>query len=141
MTDRTLIAGDSYQTRRAVFRYALLDDAGTAFDLTGCTVRSTWKPSAVSITDDPTDTTAAIKATMIVDGAGTPTTQTKLYLVGAATVGTVELRLSAAETAALPVGATWIGDVEVTDNNGEVLTVKLVGKISTEDGITNRTIG
>lgn len=141
MTDRVLIAGDSYQTRRAVFRYTLLTDTGAAFDLTGCTVRSTFKPALATITDDPTDTTAPIKATLIVSGAGAATTQTKLYLVGAATGGIVELRLSATETAALPLDTTLHGDAEVTDANGEVLTVLLVETVTVASGYTNRTTG
>lgn len=141
MASVTLIRGDSYALRRPLFTHTFVDDLGAAFDLTGCTVRSTFKTATTDPTSDTTDSTAAIKATLIVDGTGTATTETKMYLVGAATAGVCELRLTAAETLALDTGVSWLSDVELTDANGEVFTFLFADTLETADGYTNRTTG
>lgn len=96
-------------------------------------------------TDPNTDTTdeeAVLTGTLVVDAEGTATTQTNLYMVGNATEGVVEHRVSSADTLALPLETAWISDVEVTDSNDEVFTVLFSGDtLSATDGITNRTSG
>ena len=141
MTDITLIRQDSYSTRRPLFTHTFVDDQGDPFDLTGCTVRSTFKTATTDSQTDTTDSTAAIKATLIVDGTGTATTQTKMYMVGAATAGVCELRLSSADTGSLAVGTFFNSDVEITDANGEVFTFPMTDRIVITEGYTNRTSG
>lgn len=141
MPNVTIIRGDSYALRRPLYTYTLVDDENASFDLSGCTVRTTFKTVTTDPADDPTDASAALTGLLVVGSDGTPTTQTALYLVGDATAGTFEHRLTAAETAALPTGAAWVSDVELTDVNGEVFTWLFTETLTTVDGITNRTTG
>jgi len=146
MADIELIRGDSYALRRPLFTHTFseVDEDGVvigAFDLTGCTVRSTFKTVPTDSTSDTTDTTAVIKATLIVDGTGTATTQTKMYLVGAATDGVCELRLSATDTGAMITDTDFFSDVELTDANGEVITFVQPESIRVTEAYTNRTTG
>lgn len=141
MPDRTIVRGDSYATRRPLYVHTFVDDVGAPFDLTGCTVRSTFKTTTTDPSTDATDSTAVIKATLIVDGSGTATTETKMYLVGAATDGVCELRLSSSDTLALTTGTFWLSDVELTDANGEVFTFLYTDRLTSVNGYTNRTSG
>lgn len=141
MADLVIYRGDSYALRRPLYTHTFTDDLGAPFDLTGCTVRSTFKTATTDPTTDTTDSTAAIKATLIVDGTGTATTETKMYLVGAASAGVCELRLSASDTLALTTGTFWQSDVELTDANGEVFTFAYTDRLSAKDGFTNRSVG
>jgi hypothetical protein len=137
-----IIRGDSYALRRPLFTYALVDEDNLPFDLSGCTVRTTWKVERTDPTTDPTDTGAVLKGLLVVSGAGVATTQSGLYLVGPATAGTIQHRVSATETKALPLETAWISDVELTDVNGEVFTFLFEGDtLEAIDGITNRTTG
>ena len=74
MADRTIIRGDSYATRRPLWTITLVDEVSAAFDLTGCTVRTTYKTTLTDPTADPSDTSAEIAHTLIVDGTGAATT-------------------------------------------------------------------
>lgn len=141
MADTTIIRGDSYAIRRPLFTHTFVDENGAPFDLTGCTVRSTFKTKPEDILIDTTDSTAVVKATLIVDGSGTPTTQTKMYLVGAATAGVCELRLSSTDTAGLAPETDWYSDVELIDGNGETFTFLFTDKVRAIDAYTNRTVG
>ena len=141
MADLQIVRGDSYALRRPLYTHLLTNANGTPFDLTGCTVRTTFKTETTDPNSDTTDSTAVIKGTLIVNGSGTATTETKMYMVGAATAGEVELRLSASDTLALATGTQWSSDVELTDGNGEVFTWVFTDKLSTIDGYTNRTSG
>ncbi len=141
MADVTIIRGDSYALRRPLFTHTIVDDLGAAFNLTGCTVRSTFKTETTDPNSDTTDSTAVIKATLIINGSGTAMTETKMYLVGAASAGVCELRLSASDTLALATGTQWSSDVEIIDANGEVFTFSFTDKLSAIDGYTNRTSG
>ncbi len=85
MANTTIIRGDSYALRRPLFTHTFVDDNGDPFDLSGCTVRSTFKTATTDPTTDTTDTTAVIKATLEVSSLGIATTETMMYLVGAAT--------------------------------------------------------
>lgn len=142
MTAYEVVRGDSYALRRPLFTYTLVDDQDPPqpFDLSGCTVRTTWKTATTDPNTDTTDATAVLTGTLIVDGTGTATTETNLYLVGDATAGTIQHRVSSADTLALDLDVTWSGDVELTDSNGEVFTFFFDGDtIIAIDGYTNRT--
>ena len=141
MANITVVRGDSYAIRRPLFPHALVDEVGEPFPLTNCTVRTTFKVSPTDPVADTTDETAVIKGTLIVDAVGVPTTQTKLFMVGAAADGTFELRLTASETRALPINAVWASDVELIDGNGETFTFFFTDTVSAIDGYTNRTSG
>ena len=84
---------------------------------------------------------AAPKATLIVDGTGTATTETKMYLVGLATAGVCELRLSATDTGTMLTDTDFFSDVELTDANGEVFTFVMPDSIRVVEAYTNRTTG
>ena len=135
-----IVRGDTYAIRRPFFRYELVTETNTPFDLAGCTVRTTSKVAPLSPQSDPTDTRGVLKGTLIVDHSGMATTEDHLYMIGPSADGVIEHRLSAADTVALPLGVTWITDVEVVDADGEVTTFFFDGDtITTRDGITNRT--
>lgn len=139
MPDLQIYRGDAYALRRPLFTHFLTNQDGSPFNLTSCTVRTTFKIAPTDPNDDTTDETAVIKGTLVVDGTGTATLQDKLNLLGAATAGTVVLRLTAEETLALPIGEQWMSDVELIDANGEAFTFVFTDKISAIDAYTNRT--
>jgi hypothetical protein len=139
MPDLVIIRGDSYALRRPLYTYTVKDDVGAAFPLTDCTVRVTFKPSPTNLTTDTTDTTAVIKGFMKLTGTSV-TSQQYLYLLGPSSAGTFTLRLTAAQSAALPPNTPWLSDVEITDANGEVFTWIFSDTLSTQDAYTNRTV-
>jgi hypothetical protein len=141
MADTEIYRGDSYAIRRPLYTHTFVDDNGDPFDLTSCTVRSTFKTIPTDSETDTTDSTAVIKATLIVDGTGTATTQTKMYLVGAATAGVCELRLSSTDTGAMLTDTDFFSDVELTDGNGEVFTFVMPDSLRVVEAYTNRTTG
>ena len=142
MTAYEIIRGDSYALRRPFFTYELVDDQSEPFDLTDCTIRTTWKVTTTDPATDPTDATAVLKGLLVIDDTGTATTEDGLYLAGLATAGVIEHRVSAAASLALSLGATWKSDVELIDANGEVFTFLFdEDTLEATDGYTNRTTG
>lgn len=142
MANVILTQGDSYAIRRPLYTITLIDDALAPFDLTNCTVRTTFKIAPTDPLTDTTDSTAAIAATLIVNGAGVATTEDGLYMIGAATDGTIEQRLTATDTLNLAVGVSWFSDIELTDANDEVFTWVFTDTLRVENrGYTNRTSG
>lgn len=139
MATRTIIRGDTYALRRPLFTITLVDENSDPFNLTSCTVRTTYKTAATSPDTDPDDTDAPIKHFITINGAGAVTDSDGLFLVGAATAGVLEERLSATESRAMPVNVELISDVELTDQNGEVFTWLFTDALKAVDGITNRT--
>lgn len=139
MAVRTIIRGDSYGIRRPLWVITLVDEALDPFDLSGCTVRTTYKPTATSPADDPDDTDAPIKHTIVIAVNGTVTSSDGLILVGDATGGTLQERLTATESRVLPVNVELLSDVELTDQNGEVFTFPMTDTLKAVDGLTNRT--
>ena len=139
MAVRTIIRGDSYGIRRPLYTITLVDDLGNPFDLTGCTIRTTYKAVITTPVEDPTDTSAAIKHDLTIDGTGTPTTENGLHLVGPPTAGVIEEWLTSTESRALPTGMELVSDVELTDVNGEVFTWTFTDTLTAVDGVTNRT--
>lgn len=142
MTVFSIVRGDTYATRRPLFVYTLTDELAAPFDMTGCTIRTTSKVVPTDPNTDTTDEDAVLKGTLIVDGSGVATTEDNLFMIGAATAGIIEHRLTSAETLALPLNLSWSGDVEVTDANGEVSTFFFDSDtVTARDGYTNRTTG
>jgi len=139
MATRTIIRGDSYGIRRPLFTLTLVDESSNPFNLTGCTVRTTYKTVATDPTTDPTDADAPIKHSITIDGTGAVTDSDGLFLVGLVTAGVIEERLTAAESRVLPLEVDLISDVELTDQNGEVFTWPFTDTLRAVDGITNRT--
>ncbi len=137
--NRELIRGDDYGVGRYLFRYALVTALGAPYDLTGCRVDVTYKAAITDPGIDPTDSTATVKHTLIVTSSGVATTTTGLYLVGSATAGVVEERMTRAETLAMPLTTNLLSDLQLTDARGEVTTFLFTDTISARDGITNRT--
>ena len=139
MAVRTIIRGDSYALRRPLWTLTFVDELANPFNLTGCTVRTTYKTASTAPADDPNDTNAPIKHTIIINGSGTPTTQDGLFLVGAATGGIIEERLTATESRVLPLNTELLSDIEVTDASGEIFTWVITDTLKAVDGFTNRT--
>ena len=139
MAVRTIIRGDSYALRRPLYTLTFVDELSNPFNLTGCTVRTTYKTASTSPADDPSDTNAPIKHTLTVDGTGTATLENGLYMIGLATAGVVEERLTATESRSLPLSTELLSDVELTDANGEVFTWVFTDTLLAVDGFTNRT--
>lgn len=148
MTERTIIAGDSYETLRPLFRIPLTNIGGGAMDLTGCTVRTTFKPEA---DDDLTDAAAVIKADAVIDGSGVITDGTGLvladiiggvYTVVPATSGVLLHLLTEAESAAIPVDTPYVSDVQATvpiaGGGTETFTFIFTDTLIVVNGITNR---
>lgn len=139
MAVRTIIRGDSYGIRRPLYTITLVDELGNPFNLTGCTVRTTYKAAVTTPVEDPTDTSAAIKHDIVINGSGAPTTENGLHLLGPATAGVLEEWLTSTESRALPTGVELVSDVELTDQNGEVFTWTFTDTLTAIDGVTNRT--
>lgn len=140
MANRTVIRGDSYALRRPLYTITLVNDIGQPFNLTGCTVRTTYKPQIVAAATDPTDSTAAIKHDIVINSSGAVTSSNGLFLVGAATAGVLQERLTASESLALPLDTQLVSDIELTDANGEVFTWLFEDTLSARDAVTNRTV-
>lgn len=139
MAVRTVIRGDSYAIRRPLYTYTLVDDNANPFDLTGCTIRTTYKAALTAPETDPTDTSAAIKHTLIINGSGAATTEDGLHLVGAATNGVIEEWLTSTESRSLPLATSLLSDIELTDANGEIFTWLFDDTLIAADAVTNRT--
>lgn len=143
MSDRSIVAGDSYEGTRALYLIALTRLDGTPYDLTGCTVRTTFKPVA---DDDATDAAAPIKAQIVIDGAGAAASAGLVLgeIVGDAFVptpasaGKLAHVLTKQQSAAVPVGTALVSDVEVTDAAGRVSTFLFTETLTAVRGITNR---
>lgn len=138
MANNVIMAGDSYAIRRPLFTYSLVGPDNQPFDLTGCVVRTTFKPTILAQDDDPTDATAPIKHTLRVNGAGVVTESAGLALATTAAAGTIQERITAAETRALPLNVPLFSDVELTDANGEVFTWLFEDTLTVKSGVTNR---
>lgn len=142
MPDKTLVRGDDYDINRPVFRHTLVLRNGNPMNLTNTKTYTTFKTVKTDPATDPDDTTptgnAVIKGELVVDASGVATTEDKLFLVGDAVAGIIDLRLTAAETLALPLGGGWSSDVVVIDENGKITTFIQPDKLFTEDGYTNR---
>ena len=136
---RTLIRGDSYAIRRPLYVITFVDDEATPLDLTGCTIRSTYKVAPTDPTIDDTDDGAYIKSTLVIDNDGDATTEDGLFLQSTASTGVVVQKLEASDTLALPLNIEIRGDIELTDPNGEVFTWILDEALVAIDGYTNRT--
>lgn len=140
MPDRTLIRGDSYATRRPLYRTQFYDTAGLPLNLTGCTIRTTYRPAPTAPIDDPNDSGAVIRHTLSVGTDGVIGTQDGLFIVGVVADGLVEERFTAAETRNLPLAQRLLSDIELTDARGEVTTWIMQEGIVTVDGYTHRVV-
>lgn len=138
MAERIIIRGDSYALRRPLYRIELLTQDGLPFDLTGCTVRTTYKPEATSPQEDPNDISAAIQHDIEIGGDGEPEREAGLYLVGDAEEGVIEERLTASESRSLPLDTSLYSDIELTDANGEKFTWIMTDTLRAVDAYTNR---
>lgn len=144
MTERTVVRGDDYVMRRPVFKLTLVaieGDVIVPLDMSGCTVRATFKTAPTDPATDPTDESAELKRDITFDVAGTVTSATGFRLPdgGTAQDGVLWLTATSSDTLALPLATTLKGDVQVTDANDEVLTVFSTATLKAVEGYTNRT--
>lgn len=138
MATRTIYRGDSYGVRRPLFTYTLYDLVLAPFDLRGCSIQTTYKPEITTIEADGIDSSALIKHEIKISLAGSVTVQNGLYLVGDATAGVIQERLTKSETAALTPNIELVSDLQITDVNGEVITWVFADKLKAVDAVTNR---
>lgn len=136
---RQIIRGDSYGIRRPFYTYSFVDGEGDPLDLTGMTIRTTYKTAKTDPNTDTTDSTAVVKHFIEFDGAGDVDDSDGLFLVGDASGGIIVERLTSAETLDLSLNATYFNDVELTDANAEVFTWIYSEGLTAIDGYTNRT--
>jgi len=138
MSERIIIRGDSYGLRRPLYTIELLNVNGEPFDLAGCTIRTTYKPSPIQFSDDPEDVQAPIRHELKVDTAGVATVQSGLYMVGPATDGVIQERLTSQESLGLPLETVLYSDIELEDANGEIFTWITTETLKAVDAYTNR---
>lgn len=121
---RTITQGDSFPQGFELKRVALVDTNAQPLNLTGMTVDVTFRPAAVSMSADPTDSAAIHKATLTCDLNGNVTTATNAVLIGAVTGGLVGVMATSAQTAGWPIATNLYCDVQVTSTaQGLVRTV------------------
>jgi hypothetical protein len=137
MPDLIIIRGDSYALRRPLYTYTIVDDLGGPFNLSGCTVRTTFKTAISPIDLDPNDELAVIKHQVAVDLSGVATS-TGLVLQGPATAGIVRDHFTAAETRILQTDIRFVSDLQLTDAAGEIFTWMWDEGIMAIDSVTNR---
>lgn len=138
MATKTIYRGDSYGSNRALYTYTFVDPSLNPLDLRGYKIQVTFKPVITTIETDPNDSTAYIKHEIQFNLAGTVTVQNGLYVVGAATGGVIQQRLTKVETAGLIPNVEMVGDLQLTDPNGEVVTWMFADKLIAVDAVTNR---
>lgn len=140
MTDRTIYRGDSYVIRRQLFHIALANVGLGAFDMTDCTILTTYKQEKTDPNEDPNDSTAPLKGSITFDGSGNVTANSNLVLPDGKTAGDGELHMTAdrGATLVLPLETAMKSDVEVIDANGEHFTIESVWTLTAIDGVTNR---
>lgn len=138
---RTIIRGDSYALRRPLYIYTLVDNNLNPLNLSGCTIRTTYRTSKATIQEDPDDGSAVWKGTLSIDETGFPFVSNGMGLRGPASDGVVEVHLSASASRALPLGVELISDLEVTDAMGEKFTFMFDETIIAVDGVTHREEG
>jgi hypothetical protein len=137
MAEKVIIRGDSYTALRPLYTYTLVNDLGQPFNLTGCTVRTTYKTATTDPNTDTTDSTAAIKHDLIIDLSGNVTTSNGLTLVSGVAGGVIQEVLTRAETLALPVGVSLKSDLELVTPN-ETVTFISDDTLKAVDAYTNR---
>lgn len=138
MAEKLIIRGDSYTELRPLYIYTLVDNEGNPFDLTGCTIRTTYKTATTDPSTDPTDASAVIKHTLVVNALGSVTVSNGLIIVGPVTGGVIKEYLTRIETLDLPLGVSLHSDLEVTTAS-EVVTFISNDTIKAIDAYTNRT--
>ena len=138
MATRDLVRGDDYTITRPLFKFQLLDSLLQPLDIRGCKLQVTWKPVLTSIEADPNDTSAIIKHELQINLAGTVTLSNGLVLDTTALTGVVYERLTKTESANMPLNTELVGDLQLTNSAGEVLTWIFTDKIRGIDGVTHR---
>lgn len=138
MTTRSIYQQDSYNSTRYFQRHAFFDDALNPMDLRGCKIMTTWKPVVTSLSVDPNDSVAPIKHEIQISLGGTVTVSTGLVLETVATDGVILEHLTTTETANMPLDTELIGDLQLIDANGEILTWLFSDRIKAVSAVTNR---
>lgn len=119
MATLTAYRGDTFRTTATI-----LTAAGTAFDLTGCTVWFTVKAGADVSADD---STALVRLYWVSGGASSG------IAVTTPTLGVAVVTLSPAQMTPLNQYGGYRYDLQVKDSNGDVTTVDSGKLIATND--------
>lgn len=148
MPEKVVVRGDAYVIRRPVFILDLSEvvldindqEVIQPLDMSGCTIRSTFKTAPTNPATDPSDGTAALACSITFDENGAVTAADGFRLPDGKTAENGQLWLTAtsAKTAALPLGVKLNSDVEVTDQNNEQITIFSSTTLSAVEGYTNR---
>lgn len=137
MAEKLIIRGDSYTNLRPLYTYTLVNDLGQPYNLTGCTVRTTYKQTTSDPNDDTNDLNAAIKHDLIIDDSGDVLVSNGLTLVDGVEGGVIRETLTRNETLALPLGVSLKSDLELTTPE-EVVTFISDDTLKAIDAYTNR---
>ena len=137
MAEKVIIRGDSYTTLRPLYTHTLINDIGGPLNLTGCAIRTTYKPAPTDPNTDPTDDEAVIAHDLIIDDLGDVVVSNGLSLVDGVAGGVILEVLTRAESLALPLGVTLSSDLELTTPE-EVVTFISEDTLKAVDGYTNR---
>lgn len=138
MAEKVIIRGDSYAKSRPLFKFQMRDANGNPIDLKGYTVRATLRKQIVEPTDDPADKGAAWMGTLVVSSSGVPLYSKGVVLTGLPVEGSIELHMTSEMSRLVPLGVELMGDVELTDPNGEKFTYFINDTVVARDGVTHR---
>lgn len=136
---KEIYQGDSYESLRPLFTLTFLDDGGTPLDLSGYTVRTTFKISATDPADDPSDANAYIRHYIRLAADGSVIGNRGLLLRNVAEDGIIDQYLSSTESGLLPVDTPLYSDVELTTPLGEKITWVYDDPLVVLPAYTNRT--
>lgn len=140
MMPKEIFQGDSYESLRPLYTLTLLDDGGAPLNLTGYTIRTTFKLAATDPVDDPNDANAYIRHHIRIAADGTIASQKGLQLRNLPADGILDQYLSSAESGALPVDTPLYSDVELTTPLGEKITWVYDDPLIVLPAYTNRSV-
>lgn len=130
-----IVKGDSYAIRRPMWTHEFVDINNDPMDFAGCTLLTTYKPSIVPIDDDPDDSEAVVRHSIVFDMDGQPTSENGLFYIAP---GVIVERFPSELTRTLPTGVALRFDIQLEDANGEYFTFVIGETVTATDSITNR---
>lgn len=131
----TIIKGDSYSLRRPMWKHEFVDIDNNPMDFSGCTILTTYKEEIAPIDEDPDDSFAVIRHSIVFDMDGVPTAENGLYYIAP---GVIAERFPSEVTRDLPAGVALTFDIQLEDANGEYFTFIINETVTAVDSATNR---
>lgn len=136
---KEIYQGDSYESLRPLFTLTFLDDGGAPLNLSGYTVRTTFKLQSTDPVNDPNDANAYIRHHIRIAADGSVIGNRGLQLRNVAADGILDQYLSSEESGLLPVDQPLYSDVELTSPLGEKITWVYDDPLVVLPAYTNRT--